>query len=425
MIRLPDRFIYLAGTELWERFALHGIKSLLTLYLVHQILDRSAPDVWGLAKLRDGLEGLWGPLSASAFASQIYGFYAALTYLVLPLGGAIGDGRLGRRAAVILGACCIALGGACLTDQALLLPALIALILGSGLLKANLAAQVGELFQTDDTRRGKAFAAYLAFLNIGVVLGPLVCGWLAQSCGWRYAFAVAGLGMMLGLATYLRVSGTTGTEPTRERTDIASGDVPSLTYVALVIFIVVLCFCAYEQVTNLFLVWISNNIRLDVGGFHVPPAWFAAADGVFTIAMVMVTTRMGCFTRWSEADRLALGSLALVCGYGGLSIATWLELSSIAVPLAVLAVLDLGIVLVWPAGLAIVTAAAPKGRAGATVGIFYLHGFFANLVVGTMGVFYDRMAIPLFWALHAGIAVIGLMLALLICVPIKRSVQAR
>ncbi|MCJ2187588.1 POT-type proton-dependent oligopeptide transporter [Novosphingobium beihaiensis] len=428
MIRLPRRFRYLAGAELWERFALHGVKSLLTLYLVQHVLAQNSTGVWGLAAFRSWLEAVWGPLSPSAFASQTYGLYAALTYFVLPFGGAIGDRCQGRRAAVVLGACLVGIGAACLASAWLLLPALAILILGTGLLKANLAAQVGELFPVHDKRRSGAFAIYLAFLNLGVMLGPLVCGWLAQSRGWAYAFGAAGLAMMLGLMTYLRVPGMARAETRSERPEAASPAAlpgrPSLAIVAAVIAVVVLCFCAYEQVTNLFLIWIAANVRLDLGGFHIPPAWFASADGVFTIAMVLATTRLRLFARLRDGDRLALGCLALICGYGGLAAATRLGLTSIAVPLGVLALLDLGIALVWPAGLAIVTAAAPKGLAGVMAGLFYLHGFFANLVVGTVGVFYDRMAVPAFWGLHAAIAGLGLALALLVRAPVNRTGQA-
>ncbi|MEJ2457878.1 MAG: MFS transporter [Novosphingobium sp.] len=406
---MPDRFVSLAGTELWERFALHGVKSLLTLYLVQHVLIERAPAVWGLSLFRSWLESIWGPLSPSAFASQTYGLYAALTYFVLPFGGAAGDSRLGRSRAVILGAFLIAAGGFCLAWEWLLLPALAILILGTGLLKANLAAQVGELFPAHDTRRSEAFAVYLAFLNIGVMLGPLVCGWLAQSRGWAYAFGAAGLAMMLGLVTYLRVPGVTGMETGSARPEAASpAALPGRPSLAI----------------DLFLVWIAGNVQLDIGGFHIPPAWFASADGVFTIAMVLATTRLRLFARLRDGDRLALGCLALICGYGGLAAATRLGLSSLMVPLAVLAMLDLGIALVWPAGIAIVTATAPKGVAGVMVGLFYLHGFFANLVVGTVGVFYDRMAIPAFWGLHAAIAGLGLALALLVRAPVNRTGQA-
>jgi POT family proton-dependent oligopeptide transporter len=42
-------------------------------------------------------------------------------------------------------------------------------------------------------------------INTGAFLGPLVCGYLADSpsWGWHYGFAAAGVGMVLGLITYV------------------------------------------------------------------------------------------------------------------------------------------------------------------------------------------------------------------------------
>ena len=35
------------------------------------------------------------------------------------------------------------------------------------------------------------------------MLGPLICGWLAQALGWGYGFGAAGIAMLAGLALYL------------------------------------------------------------------------------------------------------------------------------------------------------------------------------------------------------------------------------
>lgn len=411
----PDRtdrvFYRLAGMELWERFSLHGMKALLTLYLVDEVLVTRAAMPWGLGSLRTWLEAAWGPLTPLAFASQLYGFYGALTYLALPIGGFAGDRLMGRRAAVLTGAGLIAGGHACLTVPALLLTALALLIAGTGLLKANLAAQIGALYPLDDSRRGTAFARYLAFLNVGVMLGPLVCGWLAQQYGWSYGFGAAGVAMAIGIALFVGTPAIVpmsadSIEAGRERKADAS---PMAAFGAIVVTI--LSFSAYEQVSNIFLVWIDRTIELRIGDFIVPPAWFLAADGLITIAIALVTIRHPRLARLPHGDRLLWGCVAIIGGYVLLSLVSLLGERSILAPIAYLACLDLGIVLIWPAALAIVTAASPRRYEGAIVGIFYLHGFFANLVVGGLGSQYERIAPPLFWLLHAGIAGIGAIVA--------------
>ncbi len=419
---LDRRFYHLAGTETWERFSLHGVKALLTLYLIDHVLVGDTGAVLGLATARHLLESLSGPLTPLAFASQLYGLYAALSYLVLPIGGAIGDRVLGRRRAIVLGALTIAGGHLCLMREALLLPALALLIAGTGCMKANLSAQVGDLFPAGDGRRNRAFAVYLAFLNIGVMLGPLVCGLLAQQFGWRYGFGAAALGMVVALAIYL------GAPPARAVARTQSPTTPSrLSATALAaIGIVVLAFCAYEQVSNIFLVWIAGHVRLDVAGFAVPPAWFAAADGFFTIMLVVLATQIGKararrgHPALSPATALAIGCGAIGAGFIVLAEAALTASDSALVPLAALILLDMGVVLVWPAGLALVTASAPAGASGTMVGLFYLHGFFANLFVGWIGGFYERVSIAEFWGWHAAIGGIALLLALALRRTISR-----
>ncbi len=420
---LDRRFYHLASTETWERFSLHGVKALLTLYLIDHVLVGDTGAVLGLASTRSMLEALSGRLTPLAFASQLYGLYAALSYLVLPIGGAIGDRVLGRQRAVVLGALLIASGHLCLMRETLLLPALALLIAGTGCMKANLSAQVGALFPAGDSRRNRAFAVYLAFLNIGVMLGPLVCGLLSQQFGWRYGFGAAALGMAVALAIYLSAPHALPVS-TVKRTTVPRSGVSGTAIAA--IGIVVLAFCAYEQVSNIFLVWIAGHVRLDVAGFAVPPAWFAAADGFFTILLVALVTSIGKararrgYGALSPATLLTMGCGAIGTGFIALALAASMGTDSALVPLAALILLDLGVVLVWPAGLALVTASAPTGLSGTMVGLFYLHGFFANLFVGWVGGFYERVSIAQFWSWHAGIAGVAMLLALALRRTISR-----
>lgn len=399
--------------ELCERFALHGMRSLLTLYLLHQVLI-GRQTAWGMTAIRHDLEGLWGPLSVLALASQMYGLYVALTYLAVPVGGLLGDRLFGRRRAVLIGGMVAACGHACLTLPNMLLPALLMLIVSTGLLKANLAAQLGDLHPRDDPDRGVVFARYLVFLNIGVMLGPLTCGWLAHQCGWQYGFAAASAAMLVGLAVYAGVPDGPKAARSGARSQRAVGKGGSILLALATIGVTILAFSAYEQVSNLFLVWIERAIRLDVGGFAVPPSWFVAADGLLTIAMVFLTSRLPLLMRMRGADRLIAGCGAIVVGYALLATLSLRGRGEVWEPLTVLACLDLGIALIWPAALEIVTAAAPDGWSGAMVGLFYLHGFFANLAVGAVGALYERMSAPLFWTLHAGIAGAGFGMALII-----------
>ncbi len=405
----------LALTEAWERFSLHGVKALLTLYLLTVVLPGGIEHVVGLATLRRAIEAATGTSGDLAFASQLYGLYGALTYLVLPFGGLLADRLRSRRNTILAGGLLMTAGHVCLIHPASLLAGLALLIIGTGCLKGNLAAEVGAAHPPGDPRRDRAFLIYLGFLNIGAMLGPLVCGLLAARLGFSYAFGAAAAGMVVALLLYRTVPAMTSRADVAP--DIRRGG-SGIGRALLATLSVTLCFSAYEQLTNIFLVWAVAHVDLHVGGFAVPPAWFAAADGLFTILLVVA----GAWS-WPQlakrgweppaAARLAIGCIAVATGY---ALTALLALSGaqlgLAGPIAVVLLLDIGIVLAWPAALALITAAAPPARGGMMVGIFYLHGFVAHLVVGRLGAAYATMPASRFWLLHVGIAGAGALVAL-------------
>src|SRR6185312_9710727 len=120
------------------------------------------------------------------------------------LGGWLADRWLGTRNAVVIGALLMSAGHVAMVfDQSLLL-ALALLIVGCGLLKGNISNQVGTLYREDDaTGRTRGFTIFSFGINAGSVLGPLVCGWLAEVYGWHAGFGAAGALMLVGLVTYL------------------------------------------------------------------------------------------------------------------------------------------------------------------------------------------------------------------------------
>ncbi|HEV3311632.1 MAG TPA: oligopeptide:H+ symporter, partial [Chloroflexota bacterium] len=200
----PRGLAYIALTEAWERFSFYGMQALLVLYMTGRLLKPGVIEgVAGFISFRTGLELVFGRLSTQALASQIFGLYIGLIYLLPILGGLIGDRLVGRRRAVMMGAVMMAIGHFMMAVEVVFLPALAALIVGCGLLKGNLAAQVGDLYAKDDPRRDRAYTIYVTAINIGAFLAPLVCGTLGEFYGWHYGFGVAGVGMLIGLAIYV------------------------------------------------------------------------------------------------------------------------------------------------------------------------------------------------------------------------------
>src|SRR3954447_22672796 len=200
----PRGLAYLAFTEAWERFSYYGMSALVMLYMVGQLLlPGHVEHVAGFASFRALIEWIFGPLSTQALASEIFGLYSGFVYFTPVFGGWLGD-RIGQRNAVVAGALAMSGGHLAMAFDQSFLVALLLLIIGSGLLKGNISAQVGGLYPIEDEeRRSRGFALFSTAINFGAVAGPLLCGFLGERYGWHIGFGAAAIFMLGGLATYL------------------------------------------------------------------------------------------------------------------------------------------------------------------------------------------------------------------------------
>jgi POT family proton-dependent oligopeptide transporter len=197
----PRGLTTLFFTEMWERFSYYGMKAILILYM-------TAPLVAGGMNLPDG------------YAGMVVGTYTSSVYWTPLLGGWIADRFLGTRLAVLIGGIVIACGHFSMAVPTIgtFYAGLVLISLGTGLLKPNMSAMVGQLYPEKDARRDAGFSIFYMGINIGAMIAPLVCGFLAQKEGfknalksmgvdpstcWHWAFAAAGVGMVLGLIQYV------------------------------------------------------------------------------------------------------------------------------------------------------------------------------------------------------------------------------
>ena len=172
-------------TEMWERFSYYGMRAILVLFMTNAVTTGGM-----------GLDDVT--------ATAIYGLYTAAVYVVALPGGWIADRLLGLRRAVFWGGTVIAVG-----HFTLAIPNIIAfyigltlIIIGTGLLKPNISAIVGDLYPEGGSRRDAGFSIYYMGINLGGFLGPLVCGYLGEAVDWHLGFGAAGVGMVLGLIQY-------------------------------------------------------------------------------------------------------------------------------------------------------------------------------------------------------------------------------
>lgn len=181
----PRGLATLFFTEMWERFSFYGMRALLILFMT-----------------ASAAEGGLGYETASAGA--VYALYTSLVYLMGLPGGWLADRFLGQRRAVFWGGVAIAAGQFTLAipSGASFFPGLLLVVLGTGLLKPNVSAIVGQLYAPDDERRDAGFSIFYMGINIGAFAAPLVCGYVGEKIDWHLGFGIAGLGMIFGLAQY-------------------------------------------------------------------------------------------------------------------------------------------------------------------------------------------------------------------------------
>lgn len=192
----PRGLATLFMTEMWERFSYYGMKALLPLYLV-------APG---------------GLHMTAATATAIYSVYLSLVYLLALPGGWFADRVLGPRKTVAVAGVIIMLGHLTLAlpGSGTFFAGLGLVAIGSGLLKANISTMVGHLYDgPDDPRRDGGFTLFYIGINVGAFAAPLVIGTVGENYNWHLGFALAALGMALGLAQFLL-----GTRHLSSRSDI-------------------------------------------------------------------------------------------------------------------------------------------------------------------------------------------------------------
>jgi proton-dependent oligopeptide transporter, POT family len=185
-------------TEMWERFSYYGIRPLLVLFMA------AALNQGGFGIERDQ-------------ASAIVGIYAASVYLASLPGGWVADRLFGLRRAIMLGAVLISLGhisigtSSFLHARAPFFLGLIFIVLGTGLLKPNISAIVGDLYPEGGARRDAGFSIFYVGINSGAFFGQIMTGLLGEGLGWHWGFGIAGVGMLAGLAWFaLRARATLG-----------------------------------------------------------------------------------------------------------------------------------------------------------------------------------------------------------------------
>jgi proton-dependent oligopeptide transporter, POT family len=435
----PRGLFFIGCTEFWERVSFHGMLALLVLYMVDQLLlPGHVENIVGFRGLRAAIEGVTGPLSSQALASQIFGLYVGFVYLVPVFGGLLGDRVLGRRRAVALGALLMTAGHFCMAFEASFLAALLLLILGAGVLRGNLASQVGDLYSSDDRRRETAFQIYYGALNTGAFIAPLITGVLAQRRGWHYGFGFAGFGMLAGLVMYLSGGRDLPPDAVRRarlvRQKLSAAERRVVLVLVLMLPLLALFWIAQTQIWNTYNLWVRDNVNLAIGSWRMPVPWLQSVDALGVIVLLLPVLR---FWRWQagrsrEPDDLS--KLAIGCLLFGVAIA-WLAGGQLVadatgkVPLVWALVYHflsaVGYLYFGPVAIAVFSRTAPASVNAMMIGTYYLSIFAGSAISGRLGGLYEQLSSAQFWLIHAAIVAAGGLLILLFASRLRRELKSR
>ncbi len=446
-------------TEFWERFSFYGMRSLLTLFMT--------------ATAASGGLGIDVPTAAA-----IYGFYGAAVYFMGIPGGWIADRLLGQRNAVLYGGILIACGhfSMAIDSRTTFFAGLALIVLGTGLLKPNISAIVGQLYAADDTRRDAGFSLFYMGINMGALLSPLVCGTLGEKVGWHWGFGAAGVGMTFGLIQYVLGRARLGTAGMlREKPKNAGmlwlgvffaiaalcavfyllwdyrdyvllvGTIGVFTWLlrqgrnsvetkriwaVIAFFIFAMLFWAgFEQAGSSLTLFADRFTNNSILNWDIPVSYYQTLNPFFVIALAPVFAwlwvKMGSRAPSSPA-KFVLGLIFLSLGFviiAGAALVSANGGGSRVSPMwlvALYAVHTIGELCLSPVGLSTVTKLAPDRMVGAMMGVWFLAASLGNFLGGSIAGLFEKLALPQLFGAVAVTTGVSALVLLLIIKPIRK-----
>jgi POT family proton-dependent oligopeptide transporter len=416
----PRGLGYLGFTEACERFSYYSMQTLLVLYMVNYLLVPGRMEhVIGLDWLQ---ANIYHGLEAQPLASAIFGTYTALVYLTPIFGGIIADRWLGRDHTLIVGGVLMAIGHFLMAIQPAFIFALLCLLLGVGAFKGNIATQVGALYGPNDLRRAMAFQIFYIFINVSVIVAPLISGTLGQKVGWHYGFGCAGVVMVLGLLIYLSGrrylpvdAGPARRAEKAEREPLTKDDWVCVLYLVILIPVLAIALLTNQEIFNAYLIWGDQHFDLTL--LNNTSSWLITVDAALSFSMLVA---VAAFWKWwgtnhrepDEITKMIIGSvftiaggfclfIAALTGQGGAKI-------SLFWPVMFHLLNSIGFAHILPISLALFSKISPKQITATVIGLYYLSFFLANAIVGWVGGLYSSLPTTTFWLIHIASAAFGL-----------------
>jgi len=384
----PPGLVILFLTEMWERFSFYCMLSILSLYMNEQIQGG----------------GLGFSIDKT---SDIYGWYISIVYFTPFFGGIIADRIWGIRKTIIFGGIFMMAGHFLLAFRPLpfFFSALVCLIIGNGCFKPNISVMLGNLYRDMPEKKDDAYNIFYMGINLGAFFSPLVAATLRNLHpvhGWHYAFAAAGVGMIISLITFLVFQKhvkagenimTNDTDNPKE-IDLSPKVARQRVGALLVIFAVVIFFWMAFHQNGLTLTFWAR----DATDTSLSPELFQSVNPLFILIFTPLLVAFWNVLRRknmepSTAAKLGIGMLltagcyAIMAGaalsggnHGRVSVA-WL--------INAYAIITLGELCLSPMGLSLVSKLAPWKIRSMMMGGWFAATAIGNKMSGLIGRFWD------------------------------------
>lgn len=449
----PRSLANIFGVEMWERFSFYGMQGILLIYLYYSVAEG------GL-----GME--------ETAAAGIVGAYGGGVYLSTILGAWLADRVLGSEKVLFYSAIVIMAGHIALA----LLPGfvgvgvgLILVAFGSGGLKANATSVVGTLYSEHDPRRDAGFSIFYLGINLGAFFGPILTGLLASTLGFHWGFALAAVGMAIGLTQYSfgrkRLPAEASVVPNplpRDRLGlvigiavaaviavvvlvvtglitatnlvtwvIASVIVAAVSYFAVILaskrittversrvfgfiplFVASVAFWSlYQQQFTVLTIYSDKQLNRDLFGWEMPVSWVQSINPIFIIILsgvfAAIWTKLGD-RQPSTPIKFALGTA--IMGVAFLLFIPFAGGGANSTPLlaiiGILFVFTVAELLLSPVGLSVTTKLAPKVFHTQMVALFFLSVSLGTAISGQLATFYSADNEVVYFGVLGGIAIV-------------------
>lgn len=196
--KYPKQLWYLFFSEMWERFSFYGMRGMLAVFMVNQLMmDEKTTNLQ-------------------------YGATQAFVYAFPFIGGLFADKILGLRKSLFWGGLLMIVGSIILSidPKQFFFLGISFTIIGTGFFKPNISSMVGQLYKENDVRQDAGFSLFYAGVNLGALIGGYICiavaegslwsGYVPELLRWNFAFGFAAIVMIVSLLTFTQTQKSLG-----------------------------------------------------------------------------------------------------------------------------------------------------------------------------------------------------------------------